>query len=154
MQVLSIREVGTGFVYDWPTDQETYQHFIDYLVRADDKDHLARIAFGTRKTYEQDRARVVVFIDGQPQVEFFGADDYGISGEVLAEIKVPGEKGERMCKYPDEPVPGRYVMFNTVGLPTRVSGKWLHKAWGVVANISDHKTMIALAALRKRERER
>jgi len=127
---------------------------IDYVARSCSRDHRFRVAIGWRDVYGENRARVVVFVDGHAEVEFFGADDFAISGEVLAEIKVPGDVGERICRYPEEAVPERYVMFNTVGLPVRASGKWLRGAWGVVVNIADHRTMIALAALRKRERER
>jgi hypothetical protein len=45
-------------------------------------------------------------------------------------------------------------MFNTVGLPYRVDASGVHNVWAVVANISNHKTMIALAALRNLERIR
>ena len=75
-----------------------------------------------------------------------------MSGEVLSDIWVRGEGGEVMCRYPDDPIPERYVGFNTVGLPRRVSAKGVRNSWSVVANVSDHKTMIALAALRRRER--
>jgi hypothetical protein len=96
----------------------------------------------------------VIWIDGHPQAEFLGADDYGKSGEVLSEIKVPGGRGERICRYPDEAIPERYGMFEVEGLPIRVSGSGVHGAWGVVVNIGDHKSMVALAGLRRLERSR
>jgi hypothetical protein len=85
-------------------------------------------------------------------VEFLGADDYAVSGDVLAEIKVPGARAQRICRYPDEPVPERYSGLPVVGLPTRVSGSGVHSAWAVVANVADHYTMCALAELRRFER--
>jgi len=45
-------------------------------------------------------------------------------------------------------------MFNIEGLPLRVQNSGVHRAWAVVANIADHKTLIALAALRRLERRR
>jgi hypothetical protein len=41
-----------------------------------------------------------------------------------------------------------------LGLPSRVTGKGVHKAWAVIANISDHRTLSGLAALRRSERKR
>jgi hypothetical protein len=107
-----------------------------------------------RPTYGRDRRRIVVWIDNHPHVEFLGADDFGQTGEVLAEIKIPGDKGERMCRYPDEAVPERYAGLSVVGLPTRVSGPGVHQAWAVITNIANHSALVALAALRRLERER
>jgi hypothetical protein len=113
-----------------------------------------RIGFGTRFAYGQERKRVVVWIDGHPHAEFVGADDFDRSGEVLSEIKLPGDRGERLCRYLSEPVPERYAALPLVGLPTRISGPGVHKAWAVVVSIADHKTLGGLAALRRLERMR
>ena len=59
-----------------------------------------------------------------------------------------------MCRYPDDVVPERYTAFNTVGLPTQIKSKGVRNAWAVVANISDHRTITALATLRRIERKR
>jgi hypothetical protein len=155
MQIIGIKQTENNFQYRWPDSTiENYPDLVCYEVRSDSGKCEAVVAFTTRKVYGQDRERVTIFIDGYPQAEFFGADDFDFSGEVLSEIKVSGEKGERMCRYPEEAVPERYTIFNTVGLPNRVSGKGIHNAWAVVANIADHKTMISLAALRMEERSR
>jgi hypothetical protein len=113
-----------------------------------------RIGFGTRTTYGRARKRVVVWIDGQPHAEFVGADDFDRSGEVLAELKVPGDHGERLCRYPDEAVPERYAAFPIAGLPTRIGGPGVHNAWAIVANVGDHRILCAVAALRRLERIR
>jgi hypothetical protein len=98
--------------------------------------------------------RVVVWIDDHPHAEFVGADDFDHSGDVLSEIKVPGDPGERICRYREEPVPERYAGLPVIGLPTRITGTGVHGAWAVMANVSDHRTLIALAALRRLERNR
>ena len=154
MQVISVQAVGQNFVYHWPGGQETFTNWIEYRARASDREHLVRIGFGTRETYGRDRARVVVWVDGHPSAEFLEADDFAASGEVLSEIRVAGDRGERICRYPEEPVSERYIMFNPVGMRTRVTGSGVHNAWAVAANISDHQRMIALAALRNLERIR
>lgn len=84
----------------------------------------------------------------------FSEQDVEQSGEVLSGISVPGEAGERICRYPDEPIPERYTVFNAEGLPLRIQGPGVYSAWAVVANIGDHITLVALAALRRLERTR
>lgn len=154
MHIINLIDVGTNFKYKWPADKENYDHFIDYRALSENGKHSIRIGFCKRLTYSKKRIRVVVWIDEHPHAEFLGADDFNKTGEVLSEIKVPGDTGERICRYPDEPIPGRYTMFNTMGLPVRVNAKGVHNAWAVVSNIADHKSMISLAALRRLERNR
>jgi len=155
MQVKGVTAAGIHYQYTWPSgDIEDYPSWIEYQASAPDGDRLVRIGFGIRPVYGKERARVVVWVDGYPQAEFLGADDFDASGEVLSEIKVAGDPGERMCRYPSEPVPERYSALSVVGLPTRVAGPGVHSAWAVVANVSDHRSMIALAALRRLERDR
>jgi hypothetical protein len=155
MQLLDVTAVGTDYAYRWPAGNlEPYPHWVEYRALAADGTHTVRIGFGTRTTYGRDRRRVVIWIDGHPHAEFLGADDFEQSGDVLAEIRIPGATGERMCRYPEEPVPERYAGLPVVGLPTRVSGPGVHNAWAVVASIADHRVLFALAALRRFERNR
>lgn len=155
MQILDLVAIGQDFTYRWPSgDNEPYPHWVQYRAAAADGAHDIRIGFGTRPTYGRPRRGVVIWIDNHPHVEFLGADDLERSGDVLAEIKVPGDRGERMSRYPEEAVPERYSGLPTVGLPTRVSGPGLHNAWAVVANVADHRVLFALAALRRLERDR
>ena len=154
MHIIGLADVRTKFEYQWPKDKETFDRVVEYKALAKDGTHHVSIGFCRRPVYGKDRLRVVVWIDGHPHVEFFGADDFDKSGEVLSEIKVPGRRAERICRYPNEPIPERYNMFNAVGLPVRISARGIHNAWAVVANIADHKTMISLAALRRLERSR
>lgn len=153
MQIIGLDDAGTDHQYQWPGGNiENYDTFVEYLAVAEDGKHTIRLGFGTRPTYGSDRARVVVWVDDRPQAEFLGADDFASSGDVLAELKVPGDKAQRICRYPEEPVPERYAGLPVVGLPTRVSGPGVHNAWAVQANVSDHRTMCTLAALRRLER--
>jgi hypothetical protein len=155
MRVIKINNMGQNFSYRWPSgDTETYDFFVEYIAAAEDGEHKVKVMFGKRDCYGENRVRVIILIDEHVEAEFFGADDFEKSGEILSEIKLPGNKGERICRYPDEPIPERYAMFNVVGLPVRVQKSGVHNAWAVAANIADHKTLIALAALRRLERRR
>lgn len=154
MHILRMKDAGRNFTYQWPEGRETYNYFVEYIAMDKDGEHDVKIGFGERHTYGKERIRIVLWIDGHPHAEFLGADDFEQSGEVLSEIKVPGDVGEPICKYPDETIPERYAMFNVEGLPLRVHGSGVHGAWAVVASIADHKTLIALAALRRLERRR
>ena len=154
MQIIGIKDAGKNFVYKWPAEEIVYPFYVDYIGKDERGEHIIRVGFCKLFTYEKERWRAVIWIDNEPQAEFVAADDFDVSGELLSEIKLPGEKGERICKYPDEPVPARYTMFKIEGLPNRIQAPKVHNAWAVVANIADHKTLIALAVLKKLERER
>lgn len=155
MQFLDVVGAGKNYRHTWPDgSREPYASWVDYRARSTHSEHIFRVAFGWRDTYGQRRRRVLVMIDGHPHAEFVGADDYEQSGEVLSEVKVPGNRGERMCRYPDEAVPERYSGLPVVGLPTRIIEAGVHKAWAIVVNVSDHRMMCTLAALRRVERER
>ena len=154
MSIVGIKKTGKNFIYQWPEGAETYDHFVEYKTIYKDGEHNVRISFTKRYVYGKDRIRVVIWIDDHPHAEFLGADDFEKSGDLLSEIKVPGDQGERICRYPDEAIPERYAMFNVEGLPVRVQGPGVHGAWAIVANIAEHKTLITLAALRRLERER
>ena len=154
MRIIGIKNMGKNFTYQWPECTETYDYFVEYTAMDEEGEHTVKIGFGRRHTYGRDRIRIVVWIDDHPHAEFLGADDFEQSGEVLSEIKVPGDVGERICRYPDESIPERYAMFNVVGLPLRVQNRGVHQAWAVVSNIADHKTLITLATLRRLERRR
>jgi len=155
MLSVKIADVGKNYIFKWPGGQkETYHYFVEYTTKAEDGRHVARLGFCERRVYGKDRIRIVIWIDEHPHAEFLGADDFKSSGEVLSEIKIPGQIGERICRYPRESVPERYAMFSLVGLPRRVKYKGVHKAWAVVANIADHRTLIALAGLKRLERRK
>jgi hypothetical protein len=152
MRIIGIKNVGKNFKFRWPKEQEIFDYFIDYEAIDHDGKHNIRVGFCKRQTYGKNRMKVVVWIDDYPYAEFLGADDFENSGEVLSEIKISDRREERILRYPDEPIPERYAQFNVVGLPLRVQGSGVHKAWAVVTSIADHKTLIDLAALRRLEK--
>jgi len=151
MQIVELVRVGGAFSYKWPTVSEKFNHSIRYRALDEDGSHEIKIGFGVRHAYRKDRTRVVVWIDDYPEAEFVGADDFDLSGDLLSEIKIRG--GKEICKYGEDSAPARYAPFHVVGLKNRIHGKGVRNAWAVVANVADHKTMIALAALRRLEKK-
>jgi hypothetical protein len=151
MQILQVAGAGEDFVYQWPAEIKNYKYWIAYSVQDEEQELTARIGFGTHEVYGRERARVIVWIDGQPEVEFFGVDDYAVTGKIVTEIKL---EGNQMCRYPDDPVPLVYGAFHVVGLPTVVTGPRVHNAWGVLVNIADHRAILHMAFVRKRQRGR
>ena len=105
MRVKGLTAAGIDYEYTWPSGNiERFQAWIEYQGTAPNGDRLIRIGFGVRSVYGKERAHVVVWVDGHPQAEFLGADDFDASGEILCEIKIPGDPGERICRYPSEPI--------------------------------------------------
>ena len=154
MKILALEEVGADFEVAWPGGQkEIFSHYVEYLGQFEQGEFKVRIGYTKRIAYEIERARIVTWINGYPFAEFLAADDFKNSGDLLSEIKLRKGDQRLMCRYPDDPVPPRYAMFNVQGMPTRISGKWLHNAWAVVANVCDHKTIISLAAMRQFEKD-
>jgi hypothetical protein len=154
--MLDILNVGSNYNFKWPGgDIEKFDFTIIYKALSDAGNHKITIGYGYRNTYGKDRRRVVVWIDDYPRAEFLAADDFDITGEILSEIRFYDDEGEskRMCRYASDAIPQRYSMFRVDSLKRRVSGDGVHDAWAIVANISDHITMSALAGMRKYEIE-
>lgn len=152
LKAMEVIKVDPNFVHSWADGDEEFK-MIEYKASSERREHTIQIGYTLRNAYGEERARVIVFIDKYPYTEFVGADDFEKTGDVLSEIKVADENDRMiMCRYPEDRIPSRYSMFQVEGLPLRIKAKGVHNAWAVVVNLSDHRTMIALAALRKTER--
>jgi hypothetical protein len=153
MKIVSFLGVKEDFKYKWFDKTENYT-VIQYIVVDDKGRYEVQIGQTEREAYGLNRKRVVVFIEGYPYAEFVAADDFDTTGDLLSEIRLLQEDGRLdMCEYPEEGIPSMYANFEVEGLPNRIKARGVHKAWSVVANISEHKDMIALAFLRKKEKE-
>jgi hypothetical protein len=153
MTPLELTVVGTNYAHRWPEGIETYPLWLEYRVAVDNGHRTYRVGFGSRPVYGRERRRVVVWDGDRALVEFFGADDFEVTGDLLAELKVEVGGSVRMCGYPADLVPDRYSGLPIVGLPTRVTGSGVRNAWAVVTNIANHRVILALAALRQLERD-
>jgi len=152
LQIKKVIDLRKDFHYTWPTGVVENYDLIEYQAIAEDGEHNVKILFGEREVYEKTRARVMVLIDDNLYAEFVGADDFEKTGEVLSQIWI-GNNGKKMCRYPDDPIPERYTMFRVEGLFNRIKVKGVKNGWAVVANVSDHKSLITLASLRRLEKQ-
>lgn len=153
MKVVSFLGVKENFEYQWFDHTENYT-LIQYIALDDHGKHDVEIGHTERETYGLNRKRIVVFIDGYPYAEFVAADDFDKTGDLLSEIRlIQEDEYLDMCEYPGEGIPAIYANFTVEGLPNRIKAKGVHNAWSVVTNISNNKTMISLAFLRKKEKE-
>lgn len=154
MQILGLVGLGENFKYNFPDEEVTYPQWIEYLARDAFRDHSIRLGFRRENVFGADRVRVVVWIDNNPSAEFTGADDFTISGDVISVLRVASEDGpgERNVRYPDEPVPERYQLFNPSEFRSRIDADRAPYAWCVASNIADHRRLAIFAALRNFER--
>lgn len=156
MQILDISGVKNDYSFKWPDENsEDFDTAITYKAISEIQRLEITIGYGHRLTYGTNRRRVTVWIDNYPYAEFMGADDFEITGEVLSEIRIWDDenKNKKMCRYAVDIIPERYSMFRTESLKHRVTGDGVHDAWAVIANVNDHISMSALAAMRKYEAE-
>lgn len=153
MKIISFLGVKENFEYQWFDNVEKYT-VVQYIAIDNEGRHEVQIGHTERETYGLNRKRIVIFIDNYPYAEFVAADDFDRTGDLLSEIRILQKDGNfDMVEYAEEGIPSFYSNFTVEGLPNRIKTKGVRNAWSVVANISDHKTMIALAFLRKHERD-
>lgn len=100
----------SAFTYRWPTDTESFAGGWQFAVLANGRTFDVKLGFGRRPAYGRDRARVVVWVNGQPQVEGAGADDYDESGALISMLRI---EGGRMPEHLGE-LPTGYEGFEVV----------------------------------------
>ena len=145
-------EPAEPFEYTWPTAKgkpkfiERYPRvFKTVVTTAMDRTLVVEIGITVRESSGmQNRARVVVFIDGQPMVEFIGANDFDRSHRLVSIIKPDGYKHLRV----GQPVPTKYDSFERLPFDEIVIGPRAKRGIGVVCKIDDLGTMVRHALLR------
>jgi hypothetical protein len=93
---------------------------------------------------KKDRERILILIDGQPLVEFIGADDFDRSRLVASIIKPDGSKHLRVGDH----LPPEYASFDTRPYNQVVTGPRAKKGMAVVCTIDDLGTMVRHALIR------
>lgn len=101
------------------------------------------VGFGERVALGARRARAVVFVGGEPVVEFLGADDYNRSGLLLSPIR----KDTRPLRA-EGPLPVLYYALRTVRLSDYI--KKAPKTAAVLVESSDIRGMVHHAFNSKR----
>lgn len=145
-------ETAKPFEFTWPTAKgekklvESYPRAFKTLVTTPAGRTLTVVVGITVRPSSgmQDRARVTVFIDGQPMVEFVGANDFERSHLLVSIIKPDGFKHLRA----GQPLPTNYTSFETQPFDEIVIGPRAKKGIAVVCKIDDLATMVRHALLR------
>ena len=116
---IKLVEVDGKYQYTWPDgNKETYNAII-YRAKFGDREGKVVIGFTERVAYKKLRKRVVVFVDGYPEVEFAGTDDYDTTGNLVALIKKPDGKLMRIGEIHSE-----YSGLSVVDHSSQISKEW------------------------------
>jgi len=139
------------FEFTWPAAKgrpknvESYPRA--YETRARVNGQTVRVVVGITKresSGKKDRERILILIDGQPLVEFIGADDFDHSRLVASIIKPDGSKHLRVGDH----LPPEYAPFDTRPYNQVVTGPRAKKGMAVVCTIDDLGTMVQHALIR------
>jgi hypothetical protein len=153
-----ISEITAAEPFDvtWPTRKgeprfiERYSEAYECHVTFDDGQKLKVIIGITKRASsgKDDRERVVVLIDGQPVLEFVGADDFEQSRLTVSVIKPDGAKHLRA----GDEVPPAYSGFDIRPFNQIVTGPNARKGLAVVCTLDDRATMVRHAIVRWRSK--
>jgi hypothetical protein len=141
--------VETKYQYRWPDGSVENYEAVFYDVSFGDRRHRVIIGFTNREAFGRERRRVVIFVDGWPEVEFAGADDYDLTGRLVAMIRRPD---------------GAFMHISSVSseyaaLPVVEHSSCIDRSYGgrdgtaaLVVTSDDHKTMIKHALIQSKWR--
>ena len=97
------------------------------------------LGFTSRYAYGSQRKRVVVFVNGWPEAEFVGTDDYSATGDILGVIKRPQSQEHYR---PGDVLPLEYLGLNTITYRERIREQGAFRSLAIVTNIADFPTII------------
>jgi hypothetical protein len=151
-EVLEFKD-SPAFDHKWPSFKGTpdYPEHYDPAYEAtirlpDGRSGYVRIGVTKRESSGKMRERAVVFINGQPMVEFIGADDFLETGLMLAIIKPDGYKHLA----PHQSIPSEYSGFEVRPFNELITGPGAKKGLAVVCPRSDLACMARHALIRWR----
>jgi hypothetical protein len=140
---MAIKLVGVNkeYTYTWPDGNIEIYNAVIYEAEFGDWKGEIVVGFTEREGYGKLRKRAIVFINGHPEAEFVGTDDYDKTGHLAALIKRPDGKFMRI----DE-IDRRYAGFNVVNHSSQIrEGREGFAA--LLVSSDDHKTMIQHALI-------
>jgi len=134
-------KVDSQYTYSWPDGSTEVYKAVIYNVVFSGQSREVLIGFTEREAYGAIRRRVVVFVDGHPEAEFCGTDDYDVTGRLVAIVRGPDRKLMDIDKISVE-----YVGLPVVEHSTVIARGRKGKA-GLVVTECDHDLMIRHALI-------
>ena len=138
--------VETGpFEYKWPGGIEAFETGYETNRTFEERTHTFKIGFTKREAAGQDdRPRVVIWMDNWPLVEFAGGNNYKSDKLLVSVIKVKGGKQLR----PAAKIPEEYKEFRVVRYDSIVKGPYASGNMAVVVKNNDFESMLKHAIIR------
>jgi len=135
---------GKTFTHIWPNGARSkFKEVLEGSLKTAYKNHAVRVGLTNWIAAEQDRERVIVFIDGRPMVEFVAANDYKTSKLMASVIKISGKQVRPVLGTPD---PYRHLTVRPYN--HLIIGKYASSNLAVVCERNDTKTMLEHALIR------
>ena len=135
------------YAYKFPDGSTVTYKAVVYDVTLSGQRHEVLIGFAETKVFGTKRRGVVVFVDGHPEAEFVGADDYHVTGRLVAVVRRPDRK------YMDV----KDLHPEYVGLPVFDHSTFIAKGFkgkaGLVVMECDHDLMIRHALIQTKWRK-
>lgn len=146
---IKVTSVRSEYEYRWPDGTVENYDTISYDAVFGDQRHEVMIGFAERRAFGRDRKRVVIFVDGWPEVEFAGADDYDRTGRLVAMIRRPDGKFMDINDVYSEYV-GLSVVEHSRCIDRSLGGR--DGTAALVVTSDDHKAMIRHAFIQSKWR--
>lgn len=138
---------GKSFTHIWPDGTPSkFREVLEGSVKTSSKNHAVRIGLTNWIAAEEDRERVVVFIDGRPMVEFVAANDYKDSNLMASVIKISGRQVRPVLGTPDSYRHLKVRPYNDL-----IIGRYASSNLAVVCERNDTETMLEHALIRWEE---
>jgi hypothetical protein len=144
MKITDLLSVNPDFKYQWPRGGPEHMILVEFIA---DSNVRIGLGFTMRPVFGQDRKRVIVFVNGHPEAQFVGTDDYEATGEVIGIIKKPGSQAHYK---PKESLPDEYLGMPIVIYRDRIQWRGAFNSRSLLANIADFPTMIKHALIQTR----
>lgn len=136
MKITDLTSVNPDFEYQWPKGKPEPMILIEFFVHPGFR---VGLGFTMRFVFGQNRKRVNAFVNGHPEAEFVGTDDYEATGEVIGIIKKPGSQAHYK---PNESLPDEYRGMPTVIYRDRIQWQGAFNSRSLLVNIADFPRMI------------
>jgi hypothetical protein len=127
------------FDHNWPEMIESFDA-MEFSVVTDKGDASVLIGYTSREAFGKKRKRVVVFIDGHPEVEFNGTDDYGTTGQLVGLIKKPNS--QQHYRHGVDIPPVEYTPFNIIRYKDYVKASGSYDSSAILVNVGEISEMI------------